>query len=260
MGTRLGQHFLKDKSVLARIAREALEGSPGTAIEVGPGHGELTDALLTEGAKHIIAIERDFTLAVFLRRKYQDDTRVEIVEGDVRKVFPELIRNSSYAITGNIPYYLTGYLLRLLGNLATGQKLSATKIVLLVQKEVAERACASPPYMNLLATTLQTWAAPKISFTVPRGAFSPPPKVTSALLILTPHPNLPSEMSSHYFETVRIMFRHPRKTLANNIREGFSLTKERAEALVRALGLKENARASLLTPEHIKMLVKMVYN
>ncbi|MFH0806651.1 MAG: rRNA adenine dimethyltransferase family protein [Candidatus Brennerbacteria bacterium] len=271
MGTRLGQHFLKDKDILAHIAREVLatDGeklvTSDCVVEIGPGHGELTDALLGAGAKQIIAIERDRTLVSFLRTKYEGQKNIEIIEGDVRKVLaplaashPSLVAGCS--ITGNIPYYLTGFLLRLIGDLVVSGGLSVAKIALLIQKEVAERACTAPPQMNLLAMTLQGWAKPKIVFTVPRGAFSPPPKVTSALLTLTPNSNILPAWTPHCFEIAKIAFRHPRKTLLNNIREGFSTTEEHAKTLVRALGVKENARAALLTPEHVKMLVKMVYN
>jgi 16S rRNA (adenine1518-N6/adenine1519-N6)-dimethyltransferase len=114
--------------------------------------------------------------------------------------------------------------------------------------------------MNLLAAMLQGWAEPKMVTTVPRGAFIPSPKVDSALLTLEPTGKIPREELTRYFETVKKFFRHPRKTLANNLREGFSLTGARAGMLVRTLGHKETARAAELTPEHVKMLIKMVYN
>lgn len=269
MGKRLGQHFLRDKKVLARIAQEALstdDSRPLTnnvVIEIGPGHGELTDALLVGGAEKIIVVERDSMLADALRSKYRANTRIKIIEGDVRNALPALSagdepKKSTYTVVGNIPYYLTGYLLRLLGDLVASRKLSVARVVLLVQSEVAERACAAPPHMNLLAAALQGWAKPEVAFAVPRGAFSPPPKVTSKLLILTPLSNTDSKVFPRYFEVVRMVFRHPRKTLANNLREGLSLAKEDLEKLVGALGLKKGARAAELTPEHIKTLLKAV--
>ena len=258
MGKRLGQYFLKDKKILAHIAREALAHPTPCVIEVGPGHGELTDALLESGATKVVAIEKDTALVSLLRTKYGSDRRVEIVEGDVRILLPTI--TTPCVIAGNIPYYLTGYLLRLLGEFTANNRSLITKTVLLVQKEVAERASAEAPRMNLLAATLQGWARSHIAFTVPRSAFAPPPKVNSALLVLTPTEAVPREHLSRYFQIMKVLFRHPRKTLVNNLASGFSLTKERAGTLVHTLGFKENARAAELTAEHAKTLAKMMYN
>ncbi|MDP3974955.1 MAG: 16S rRNA (adenine(1518)-N(6)/adenine(1519)-N(6))-dimethyltransferase RsmA [Candidatus Jorgensenbacteria bacterium] len=265
MGKRLGQHFLKDKKILARIAEEALPSPHTIVIEIGPGHGELTEELLKRRPEKIIAIEKDRALAAGLRSKYEGNERVEIVEGDVREILPSLTKNSqlktkNWIITGNIPYYLTGYLLRLLGDLVINHQLLITKIVLTVQKEVAERIVASAPHANLLSIMIRGWATPAIAFAIPRGAFSPSPKVSSALILIEPREKETSEIHAQYFEMVKKVFQHPRKTLANNIREGFSLARERAEKIVETLGLSRDARAAKLTPAHIKMLAKMMYN
>lgn len=266
MGKRLGQHFLKDGPAIARIAREALDGSPHSIVEIGPGHGELTDTLLAGGAENIIAVERDSLLADMLRSKYRAHRRVEIIEGDIRKVLPTLpashypLLTAHYTIVGNIPYYLTGFLLRSLGDMAARDELKATRVVLLVQKEVAMRATANAPHMNLLAAVIQGWARPRVAFSVPRGSFSPPPKVDSALLTLEPEMKMPHGELAHYLVTVKKLFRQPRKTLANNLREGFSLTRARTETVMEALGVEKNARAAELTLLHIKTLAKMMYN
>lgn len=281
---RLGQHFLKDKKILAQIAREALRSpithlpnysiTPVQIIEIGPGHGELTREIIKQlgnsviGGNKIIAIEKDAKLYAALVNNPEFKGKVQFVHGDARKVLPSLITKlPNYPITifGNIPYYLTGYLLRLLGNLITRlPSYSITKISLLVQKEVAARACATAPRMNLLSAMLRGWAEPTTAFTVPRSAFTPPPKVDSALLLLTPrllkgqaHREMGAEELAHYFEVVKKVFRQPRKTLTNNLMSEFSLSREDAEKFIRTLGLKENARASELTPEHIGTLVKL---
>lgn len=258
MGTRLGQHFLRDSNVLVRIAREALPTNDEVVVEIGPGHGELTDALLAEGAKKVIAIERDPSLAAALLAKYGRKGKVEVVLGDVREVLPKLTGN--FAVVGNIPYYLTGFLFRLLGELATDNAKLITKITVLVQKEVAERVIATAPRANLLGSMVQGWAEPQRAFTIPRGAFAPAPKVDSTLLVLTPEEKVPREELPRYFETVKKLFRQPRKTLTNNLVAGFSLAKERADRIVRTLGLPASARAAELTSERIKTLIKMVYN
>lgn len=274
-GRRLGQHFLEDKNILAQIAREALSTNhqklitSNCVIEIGPGHGELTKALIENGAEHIVAIEKDQKLCEHLVKSkgqwVKGSGQLEVIHSDVRTALPELTKNSklmtkNFVITGNIPYYLTGYLLRLLGDLVINHKLSVTRIALTVQKEVAERACAEAPHANLLSSTIRGWASPRIAFSVPRGAFAPPPKVNSALLILEPLAWETEKADPRYFAVAKKTFAHPRKTLANNLRAGFSPTAENAERFVKDLGLSPQDRPSALTPSHIKTLVKMVYN
>lgn len=273
MGKKLGQHFLKDKNILARIAREALLSSthyslPTTRciIEIGPGHGELTDALLEEGAEKIIAIEKDESLVEHLNRSLvpRAEGRLEVVRGDAREILPKLptshysLLTTPCVITGNIPYYLTGFLFRLLGEIVINHPLLTNKIVLLVQKEVAERVTAVAPRASLLGSMVQGWAEPRMSFTVPRGAFAPPPKVASALLILKPLSHGKLAELSNYFKITKLLFAHPRKTLVNNLREGLPIEKEDAEKLVRMLGLDTRARAAELTPSQIFTLTQIM--
>lgn len=274
MGKRLGQHFLKDEKVLVRIANAALsvnDREPAgneCVIEIGAGHGELTEVLLAAGAKKVIAIEKDSALAHELRKKCGSGGRLEIIEGDVREILPKLfengkrkVGNSGCVITGNIPYYLTGYLFRLLGDIVINHPaFPISRIVLLVQKEVAERICAAPPRMNLLAATVQFWATPRIVALVPPGAFSPPPKVLSAVLTLTPFPISPDIAPPRYLAIARTLFAHPRKTAVNNLMGGFSLTRAHAESLVRTAGLERDARPAHFSVAHIKTIANIMYN
>src|SRR3989344_6086795 len=187
----LGQHFLKNKAKIKKIV-EALNLENGdTVIEIGPGHGELTDELgIMNNELRIIAIEKDKNLFKYLKNKFSQDKNIEIIEGDILKIFPSIIHNSSfiiqnYKIVGNIPYYITGYLLRILGELEKKPSL----IVLTIQKEVAERICAirqaqGKPKMNLLAASVQFWAEPKIIGYISKKDFRPAPKVDSAIIKL----------------------------------------------------------------------------
>ncbi len=262
MGKRLGQHFLKDKKILSAIAHEAFSLSAHPYIvEVGPGHGELTNELLAQGASHIVAVERDVSLAERLARSLapQSSARLEIIKGDVREVLPKLPAIPC-VIVGNIPYYLTGFLFRLLGDLVARRAFPIQRAVFLVQKEVAERAIADAPHMNLLAATLRGWTRPHIVFAVARHKFFPPPKVDSALLVLEIEHEATGEALSHYFETAKKLFRQPRKTLVNNLRESLSIPRDEAEQIVSLLGLAESARSALLTQGHIKTISKMMYN
>ncbi|MBI4993852.1 hypothetical protein HZC33_02775 [Candidatus Wolfebacteria bacterium] len=188
MGNYLGQHFLKNKQKLQKIV-EAIDLEKGDfIIEIGPGKGALTIPLFEKYKElncKIIAIEKDSRLAQDLRNRISSG--VEIIEGDALKVLPQIIQNYklqtiNYKLVGNIPYYITGYLFRILGEL----KNKPSKIVLLIQREVAERVCAKPPEMNLLAASVQFWAKPEIISYVSRKDFLPPPKVESAIIKLEP--------------------------------------------------------------------------
>src|SRR4030043_2274654 len=156
----LGQNFLMNKFKLRKIA-DALEFKKGdTIIEIGPGHGELTKEIRNKNKEvKIITIEKDEKLAKDLKNKIYNlklDKNIEVIEGDALKILPTLntkykIQNKKYKLVGNIPYYITGYLLRILG----GLKLKPSIIVLTIQKEVAQRICVRPPHMNLLAASVQ---------------------------------------------------------------------------------------------------------
>lgn len=259
MRQRLGQHFLKDSETQARIAA-ALEIQGGeTIIEIGPGHGELTQELLALSDKllvkpTIIIAEKDPSLVTALQEKFTKKENLEIIEGDAREILPSLtlkLKATSYKLIGNIPYYLTGFLLRIIGEL---DPLPA-RVVLMVQKEVAERVYARPPQMNKLAASIQIWAAPKILFRVPREAFSPPPKVDSALLLLKPHsPSILPEEREEYYAAIKILFAQPRKTLLNNVSSGLQSSKEEASRLLKNLNIDPSLRPQSLSLEQIERL------
>ena len=166
---KLGQHFLKNKSALRLIA-ESLDVMPNdTVIEIGPGHGELTEFLVATPAKKIIAIEKDEDLYHALEKQFHTDDRVTIIQGDALKTLPSLVKDlpsaGAYKIAGNIPYYITGHLFRIIGELEhRPEKCSFT-----IQEEVAERICAMPPRMNRLAASIQFWASAKIVKILPRA-------------------------------------------------------------------------------------------
>src|SRR3989344_1449389 len=172
----LGQHFLHNKKALQKIADALSLRSGNIVIEVGPGHGELTELLLRADGVHVVAIEKDPALVSLLQEKFKDTAAFEAQEGDVRFDLASIAsRFDSYKLAGNIPYYLTGFLFRVINELETKPEL----IVFTLQKEVAERIYSEPPEMNLLAASIQVWAEPKILGILQRGDFSPPPEVDS---------------------------------------------------------------------------------
>src|SRR3989344_6843843 len=220
----LGQHFLKNKAKIKKIVEAFNLENGDTVIEIGPGHGELTEKII-ERLKDlkierfkIITIEKDRELAEDLRSKIHDlelDKNVEIFEGDALKEIKNQILKIKIAnqkskiienlkIVGNIPYYITGYLLRILGD----SEIKPSLIVLLIQKEVAERICAlrqaqGKPKMNLLAASVQFWAEPKIIGYISKKDFRPAPKVDSAIIKLTTNNQQPTtEEAINYYRFI----------------------------------------------------------
>jgi len=243
---RLGQHFLKNPEILESIAERINKAGSNIIIEVGPGHGELTEKL----SGKIIAIEKDRDLAAALKQKFAANKNIEIIAGDALNILPELTANpayKSYVLAGNIPYYITGYLLRTISGLENKPRLS----VLTVQKEVAERIEARPPKMNRLAAAVQFWAEPKIIFFIKKREFYPPPEVDSALIELRAV-SCGADAES-YYKTVRALFKQPRKTIHNNITSalrGKAETKTIAGVL-KKMGIDHANRPQNLSVEQI---------
>ena len=209
----LGQNFLQDGRILRMIAGAIVAKTGETIIEIGPGHGELTEELrMANGGSRILAIEKDERLVGPLQERFKNDRNVEIVAGDTLKLLPSIVSDTKYSVVGNIPYYITGHLLRVLSGLEPKPK----NIVLLVQKEVAERICARAPHMNLLAASVQFWAEPEILMHVGRKNFHPVPKVDSAVVRIVPKEAMPIDPEVFY-QFLRVLFKQPRKTVLNNL-------------------------------------------
>jgi 16S rRNA (adenine1518-N6/adenine1519-N6)-dimethyltransferase len=220
---RLGQHFLTNSNILERIAVAACPEPADLVIEIGPGKGSLTQHLLKHAAR-VVAIEIDTILVHYLQQKFKDEARLTIVNQDVLKA--NLGDWGPAVIAGNLPYYITSPILEKV--FASGK--AWTRAAFLVQKEVAERITAQPGSRDYgyLSVQTQSNARAKILFGVGRGAFHPPPKVESAVFSLEriepPVEDLPA-----FLRFASVAFRHKRKTLRNNLLEGFP--RERVEAL-----------------------------
>jgi 16S rRNA (adenine1518-N6/adenine1519-N6)-dimethyltransferase len=267
MRQRLGQHFLKNHTVLTKIAR-ALAIKPGeTVIEIGPGHGELTDAIVASSEKRearIILIERDPALAQYLRDKYKDTENVEIYEGNALEILPDLITQCSlldsqfsYVLCGNIPYYLTGFLLRTIGELEH----KPNRTIFTIQKEVAERITERAPRMTRLGAAVGAWATPKIIGFISRKDFSPEPEVDSATIEFVTKDNaLRGEAARQYEAALHGLFQQPRKTIANNLLS--ALTIERAEVVekLRSIGIDPESRPQNLDVKDIAAVSKIFTN
>lgn len=271
----LGQNFLMNKSKLRKIA-DVLELKKGdTVIEIGPGHGELTGEIIGEfdnlGIRNfrIICIEKDAELIKNLEFRIKDlglNKNVKIVEGDALKEMKNQISKikntdkkskivENLKIIGNIPYYITGYLLRILGEL----KLKPNFIVLTIQKEVAQRICAQPPRMNLLAASVQFWAEPKIIGYIPKKDFRPAPKVDSAIIkfnIKTSDVSRTSDVQKlKYYKLIKVLFKQPRKTILNNLKSQISnLKNDEILKKIIKVGVNPSDRPQNLTVEQIRNL------
>ena len=224
------------QSILERIAEAVCPEPGGTVVEIGPGRGALTSHLLAR-AERVIAIEIDPVLVQYLRAEFRNEPRLTVVEADVLKA--NLAQWGPVTIAGNLPYYITSPIIE--KTLALGPLL--TRAVFMVQKEVAERLTAAPGSRDYGYLSVQTQAAsaPELLFTVPAGAFRPPPKVDSAVVRLTPvSPSALAHLDrATFLRFAGLCFRQKRKTLRNNLLpkydrarlDGMPETAKRAEQL-----------------------------
>jgi 16S rRNA (adenine1518-N6/adenine1519-N6)-dimethyltransferase len=233
---KLGQHFLASSKTLDRIAEAACGTGTDLVVEVGPGRGALTEKLL-QRTQRLVAIELDYELAAFLREKWATEPKLQIVEGDALNA--DWGAWGEGVLAGNLPYYvasaiITSYILDP-GALRQG--------VFLIQKEVAERITASPGgrEYGYLSVVCQFFAEVRMLFSVPPGAFRPPPKVDSAVIRVQPHADVPQVERKRFVEFISCCFQHKRKTLRNNLREWAT-----REALEAAGGMER--RAEQLSP------------
>jgi 16S rRNA (adenine1518-N6/adenine1519-N6)-dimethyltransferase len=239
----LGQNFILDLNLTRRIALAAGPLDAGTVIEVGPGPGGLTRALLEEGARHVVAIERDRRcLAALAELATAYPGRLELVEGDALKLDPAALTPPPRRIVANLPYNIaTALLLRWLDRVGEYQSLT-----LMFQREVAERlvATARSPAYGRLSVIVQWLTVPKILFDLPPRAFVPSPKVTSSVVSLRPRatPLAPAEkatlerLTAAAFGQRRKMLRSSLKTLGVPV-----------EPLFASTGLAPTARAEELS-------------
>lgn len=240
----LGQNFLIDKNVLKKIITASDLKPSDTVLEVGPGIGTLTQEL-SKHAKQVIAVEKDKAMVSSLKETLKDFKNIEIINTDILR-YKLQIKN--YKVVANIPYYLTSPLIRKF----LEEKNPPSEMVLMVQKEVAQRICAKPPKMSLLAVSVQFYAEPKIIFYVSKNCFLPAPKVDSAIIKIIPK-NVGSPTPRElFFKIVKAGFSHPRKQLVNNLavlktKNAVKLDKETISAWLEKNKINPNQRAETLS-------------
>jgi 16S rRNA (adenine1518-N6/adenine1519-N6)-dimethyltransferase len=227
---RLGQNFLVDEGVLKKIIETAELKKDDIVLEIGPGIGNLT-AELAKRVKKVIAIEKDPKMVEILRETLKNFGNVKIIYGDVLKIENwKLIGNwkleigNYYKVVANIPYYLTSPLIR---KFVATVEVKPRLLVLMVQKEVAQRICAKPPDMNLLAVSVQFYAKPEIISYISKKSFWPQPKVDSAIIKIKPLINADRKLinADLFFKIVKAGFSQPRKQLVNNFSKKLEIDK-----------------------------------
>lgn len=252
---RLGQHFLNEPRILARIV-ETLEPMPNeTVIEIGPGQGSLTERLVSRAAR-LVVIELDRDLAAELRRRYATRANVQIVEGDVLDVpLADLSQGGPWSVTGNVPYYITTPII--FHALAAPRP---RRIAFLVQREVGDRLAAAPgsEAYGALSVTAQAVAHVERHGRVPAGSFHPKPAVDSVIVSLTPlaQPLVSAGEEAAFRMLVQGAFSLRRKQMLRVVRSLFDLAAEPATTLLHASAIAVSARPEVLSPQTFVHLLR----
>lgn len=227
----LGQHFLINDKIYRFMAQGVLPEKKELILEIGPGMGALTEYLAKSEAE-VLAIEKDRRLIPILREKFKNQKNVKIVEEDILKFNPTdyKLKTLNYKLIGNIPYYLTSHLLKIVLDLSADGWPKPKLILFMVQKEIAKRITAKPPKMNLLALAVQFYAEAKIVKNVSRNNFRPRPKVDSAIIKIIPKRQLhcSNESIKKLFQIARAAFSNKRKQILNSLVNNLKLDPEEA--------------------------------
>ncbi len=245
----VGQHFLVDQDALERIAAASGLRTAETVLEIGAGRGALTAVLAATGVE-AAAVELDESLCRVLRERFAGVPNVHVINANVLDYAPRALLAEAglappYAVVANIPYYITAPILR---HLLEAQE-PPERLVLTLQREVAESIVARPGRMSLLAVSVQFYATAELLFLLGREAFQPRPRVDSAVVRIevAPQPRVEVDDRELFFTVVRAGFRHPRKQLHNALSQGLWLPPGEAEPLLQEAGIDPMRRAQTLS-------------
>jgi len=253
---KLGQNFLQDPFALEAIASAAEIKPTDTVLEIGPGLGSLT-RYLAVAAKKVVAVELDHDLIPPLRAVIAAYTNVHVIEGDILDLsLQELIQEEDYIVAANIPYYITSAVIRHL--LESSPK--PRQIVLTIQKEVAERICAKPGDLSLLALSVQVYGTPSIAARISAGSFFPAPKVDSAVLVIDilPVTRISPELLNTFFKLIKAGFSQKRKTLRNSLSSGLHIPTTETQLLLEEANIDPMRRAETLSIEEWQRLCELI--
>lgn len=241
----LGQNFLQDPIALEKIVAAAEIQPTDTVLEIGPGLGSLT-RYLAASAKSVVAVELDQHLLPPLKAVLSPYDNVRLIHGDILELNPsDVIQEKDYVVAANVPYYITSAIIRHL--LESPSK--PRRIVLTVQKEVAQRICETPGDMSLLALSVQVYGKPRIVAHIPAGAFFPAPNVDSAVLSIQIYDNplIPTELLDTFFQLIKAGFSQKRKTLRNSLSAGLAISPAQSAELLTQADIDPQRRAETLS-------------
>lgn len=238
---RLGQNFLIDKQVIKKIIRAANLQSKDIVLEIGPGTGTLTQEI-AKTAKKVIAVEKDPRMIEVLKESLKDFKNVKSINQDILKFDSYKLLTTNYKLIANLPFYITSSVIRKF----LESKNPPKEMILMVQKEVAQRICAKPPKMSILAVSVQFYANAKIISYVSKKSFRPKPKVDSTIIKIVPGKRYKID-ADKFFKIVKAGFSHPRKQLANNLSKELKLSKEKINHLLLKSNIKYSQRAETLS-------------
>ncbi len=241
---RLGQNFLVDYNVAKRVIAAARLSDTNEVLEIGPGKGALT-RILARRVPKLVAVELDSALSRSLSHKLSEFNNLTIINRDALTLDPAHFFADGYKIVANLPYYAATPIIRKF----ISARPRPHSIVVMVQKEVADNIAAPPGRMGLLSVMVQLYGAPKTLFSIPPKAFRPKPKVTSALIRIDLHDQLPVPVShpDSFIEFVAAGFRAPRKQLRNSLRLGLNSDPTPIRAALNVAGIDGARRPSTLT-------------
>jgi 16S rRNA (adenine1518-N6/adenine1519-N6)-dimethyltransferase len=260
---RLGQNFLIDPQALLRVIEIAQITKEDDLLEIGPGLGSLT-RLLALRARQVVAVELDGRLIPILHEVLTGFMNIRLVQGDILALDLAALMNTgealplpatthrTYQVVANIPYYITSAVIRRL--LESSRQ--PDRMTLTVQQEVAERICATPGEMSLLALSVQVYGAPQVAARIPADAFYPPPQVDSAVVKVEiyPQPIISAALLPMFFRLAKAGFSQKRKNLRNSLSGGMGWSQDEAGALLNAAGIDPRRRAETLSLEEWQRL------
>ena len=267
---KFGQDFLLDKNVLEKIITAAEIDRGETVIEIGPGIGALTQALASR-AKKVIAIEKDRKMVEILKETMRDCKNVEIIESDIlqlqdippfnslpaalcslpkssEQINQRKARCRDFKVVANLPYNIASAVIRKFLEAKNQPK----EMILMLQKEVAQRICGQPPNMSLLSVAVQFYAKTKIISYVSKNSFWPRPKVDSAIIKITPRSKKQTKINnaSNFFRVARAGFLSPRKQLINNLSNGLKTDRQIILTALAKAKISPSQRAETLSIEN----------
>lgn len=241
---RLGQNFLISEKIIKKIVEIAKVKPKETILEIGPGFGNLTQELAKK-TKKVIAVEKDRKMVEIAKKALKHFKNIKIIPGDILQfTTDDLQLITDYKVVANLPFYLTGAIIKKF----LEEKNPPKEMVLMVQKEVAERICARPPEMNLLALAVQFYANASIKCFVPKEFFWPRPKVDGAIIkISSIKRKVENEFREVFFKLIKAAFSHPRKQLINNLAFAFKVDKIKIKEWLLKNKIEPKKRAQDLT-------------